>query len=194
MAMREDLTGFQHVHPQPTGAPGEFAIDVVFPAPGRYAINSEFRRRGAMRDVVFRQYLAVEGTPEPISLAEDRSAKVIDGVRVDLQGTARVGEPSELAFTFSDAATGQPITDLKPYLSAAGHVIVASEGLYTIEHGHGEAEDATGAEVWPLPGTTFGPEITFHHRFAAPGLYKLWGQFQTADGHVITADFVVRAE
>jgi len=64
---------------------------------------------------------------------------------------------------------------------------VASQGLYTIEHGHAEGDD------WPLPGTTFGPEVTFHHRFAAPGLYKLWGQFQTADGQVLTVDFVVRA-
>jgi Cu+-exporting ATPase len=77
---------------------------------------------------------------------------------------------------------------------AAEHGIVASDQLYTIEHGHGEAEDAAGNEVWPLPGTRFGPEIGFHHRFAAPGLYKLWGQFRTADGQVITADFVVRAE
>jgi Cu+-exporting ATPase len=47
VAMRDDLTGFRHLHPQPTGAPGEFAVDVVFPAPGRYVLNSEFRRRGS---------------------------------------------------------------------------------------------------------------------------------------------------
>ncbi len=39
----------------------------------------------------------------------------------------------------------------------------------------------------------FGPEIAFHHTFPAPGLYKVWGQFQTHDGQVVTADFVVRA-
>jgi Cu+-exporting ATPase len=194
VAMRDDLTGFQHIHPQPTGAPGEFAIDVVFPAPGRYVLNSEFKRRGALRDIEFRQYLSVEGTPERVELREDRSAKVVDGVRVELHGAALVGQTSELEFAFSDPVTGAPVDDLQPYLAAAGHVIVASEKLYTIEHGHGEAEDASGHEVWPLPGTRFGPEIGFHHRFAAPGLYKLWGQFQTADGQVITADFVVRAE
>jgi len=85
------------------------------------------------------------------------------------------------------------VADLQPYLAAAGHVIVASERLYTIQHGHGEAEDAAGNERWAMPGTRFGPEIGFHHRFAAPGLYKLWGQFRTAGGQVITVDFVVRA-
>ena len=125
---------------------------------------------------------------------EERSAKVIDGVRVELEGAAHVGEPSELGFRFTDAMSGSPITDLKPYLSAAGHVIVASQGLYTIDHGHGEAFDAAGQEVWPLPGTSFGPDISFRHRFSAPGLYRLWGQFQTADGQIITVDFVVQAQ
>jgi len=109
-----------------------------------------------------------------------------------LLGEPRVGELSELEFVFSDDH-GKPLTNLKPYLSAAGHIIVASQGPYTIDHTHGEAEDASGEMLWPLPGTTFGPVITFHHRFPAPGLYKVWGQFQTAEGHVITADFVVRA-
>jgi Cu+-exporting ATPase len=193
ITIRDDLNGFQHLHPQPTGTPGELDVDITFPAPGRYALNSEFRLRGAMHDIVFRQYVDVLGTPESTNLDEDRSAKVIDEVRVDLDGAASVGAPSELRFMFSDGATGQPITDLKPYLSAAGHVIVASQSLYTIEHGHGEAREDSGAEISPMPGATFGPEISFHHTFPAPGLYKLWGQFQTSDGHLITADFVVRA-
>jgi Cu+-exporting ATPase len=44
------------------------------------------------------------------------------------------------------------------------------------------------------PGGPYGPEIQFHHRFAAPGPYAVWGQFQTGDGRVLTADFVVRAQ
>ena len=146
-----------------------------------------------MRDVDFRRVVEVEGPAARVELREDRSDKVVGGLRVELRGDAHVGETSELEFRFSDAVTGAPIRDLQPYLAAAGHVIVASEQLHTIQHGHGEAEDAAGNEVWPLPGTTFGPEIGFHHRFAAPGLYKLWGQFKTHDGQVITADFVVHA-
>jgi Cu+-exporting ATPase len=195
VAIREDLTAFQHVHPQPTGNPGELAIDVVFPTAGTYTLNSEFRRRGAMRDVVFRKQVTVGGgAANHQPLAEDLSPRTIGGVRVELHAHARAGSPAELEFAFSDARTGTPITDLQPYLSAAGHVIVADERLRTITHGHGEVEDPDGNEVWPLPGTRFGPEVGFHHTFAAPGLYKVWGQFQTADNQVVTADFVVRVE
>ena len=190
--MRDDLTGFQHLHPQPTATPGDLDVEVTFPAPGLYTLNSDFRQRGSLRDIAFRQVLAVEGPVEPVTVAEDREAKDISGVRVALLGAARVGEPSELEFVFVDE-TGKPIKTLKPYLSAAGHIIVASQGLYTIDHTHGEAENASGEMLWPLPGTSFGPAVTFHYRFPAPGLYKVWGQFQTADNRVITADFVVRA-
>jgi P-type Cu+ transporter len=110
-----------------------------------------------MSDTVFRQNVAVEGDAESAQLVEDRSAKVIDGIRVELDGAAHVGEVSEPEFHFTDAVTGSPIANLKPYLSAAGHVIVASQGLYTIDHGRDEAFDASGQEIWPLPGTSFGP-------------------------------------
>jgi Cu+-exporting ATPase len=195
VTIRDDLTGFQHLHSQPTGNPGELAIDVVFPTAGTYTLNSEFRRRGAMRDVVFRKQVTVAGTAgagQP--LGEDLSAKTVGNVRVELHAHAHAGMPAEFEFVFSDPRTGAPITDLQPYLSAAGHVIVADERLDTIAHGHGEIEDPSGDEVWPLPGTRFGPEVGFHRTFAAPGLYKVWGQFQTADDQVVTADFVVRVE
>ena len=115
-------------------------------------------------------------------------------MRVELHAHAHAGSPAELEFVFSDARTGAPVTDLQPYLSAAGHVIVADERLHTITHGHGDIEDPNGNELWPLPGIRFGPEVGYHHTFAAPGLYKLWGQFRTSAGEVVTADFVVHVE
>jgi Cu+-exporting ATPase len=193
VVVRDDLTGFQHLHPQPTGAPGEFAVDVVFPAPGRYVLTSDLRRRGALENLDFRRVVDVVGpTPTRAQLAEDRSAKLVDGVKVELLGDPRVGETAQLTFRFADATTGAAIRDLQPYLTAAGHVIVADERLGAIEHGHGKAMDPAGNEVWPLPGARLGSEIAFQHRFAAPGLYKLWGQFELHDGRIVTADFVVR--
>jgi hypothetical protein len=42
-----------------------------------------------------------------------------------------------------------------------------------------------------LGGGTYGPTITFEHKFEEPGLYTLWGQFLYR-GQVLPADFVVR--
>jgi Cu+-exporting ATPase len=60
-------------------------------------------------------------------------------------------------------------------------------------HEHAEVEDADGNQVFALPGQEFGPELDVHAAFPRPGLYRLWGQFRTADGDVITTTFTVRA-
>ncbi len=41
---------------------------------------------------------------------------------------------------------------------------------------------------------SFGPEIAFDHTFPSPGLYKIWAQVATNEGHVVTSDFVVRVK
>ena len=118
---------------------------------------------------------------------------MVDGVRVELDGDAVVGETSELAFTFTDAATGRPVDDLQPYLAAAGHVVIMRADGETFAHEHADVEDADGDPVFALPGQEFGPELDVHAEFATPGVYQLWGQFRTADGDVLTVPFTVQA-
>ena len=73
------------------------------PPPGTYTLNSEFRRRGAMRDVA----PTTAGHPSPGTPAACRSTLaagpgtvVVDGIEAELGGEAVVGEPSDLHFTF----------------------------------------------------------------------------------------------
>jgi P-type Cu+ transporter len=194
IATREDLGTFTHVHPEPTGDPGELAVEVTFPTPGRYVVNTEFRQRGEMSDVHQRQLVTVQGAvPAPVELAAGPRTIVVDGVQVTLEGQATVGERSDLHLAFTDAATGRPVDDLKPFLAAAGHVVVMRGDGQTFAHEHAEVEDDQGRPVFALPGQTFGPELDVHAEFDTPGTYRLWGQFRLADGAVITAPFTVEA-
>ncbi|HET7736875.1 MAG TPA: heavy metal translocating P-type ATPase [Nocardioidaceae bacterium] len=194
IATRADLGTFAHVHPEPTGRPGELEVELTFPTAGTYVVNTEFRRRGAMADVHQRQLVTVTGSvPAPVVLAETLRSTTVGGVRVELEGEARVGERSDLHFSFTDAATGRPIDDLKPFLAAAGHVVVMRGDGETFAHEHAEVEDDRGRPVFAMPGTTFGPELDVHAEFAVPGLYRLWGQFRLANGEVITVPFTVEA-
>jgi P-type Cu+ transporter len=141
-------------------------------------------------------------------------------VRVALDGTTNVkaGQEAALRFRLTDASTGAEVSDLQPYLGAPAHVVILSEDAQDFAHTHGEqpgagmdhgATTADGSEATTdehdattggseqghaESSATYGPEIVFHHTFATPGLYKVWGQFQTHDGQVIAADFVVRAK
>jgi Cu+-exporting ATPase len=98
-----------------------------------------------------------------------------------------------MSFTFTDARTGKPYDGLKPYLAAAGHVVVLREdgGDFAHEHAEGETED--GEPVFALPGTTFGPELDAHFHFHTAGTYQLWAQFRLATGDVVTVPFTVEA-
>ena len=60
-------------------------------------------------------------------------------------------------------------------------------------HEHAEAQDDDGNLVFALPTQTFGPDLDVHAAFPRPGLYRLWGQFRTADGRLLTTTFTVRA-
>ena len=194
IATRQDLGTFAHVHPQPTGRPGQLAVDLTFPTPGRYIVNTEFRRQGEMADVHSRQVITVAGTaPAPVTLTEGPRSAVVDGVRVQLDGDVEVGGRSDLQYTFTDAATGRPVDDLQPYLAAAGHIVVMRGDGQTFAHEHAEVTDADGRPVFALPGQTFGPELDVHAEFPTAGTYRLWAQFRLVDGDVITVPFTVQA-
>jgi hypothetical protein len=102
-----------------------------------------------------------------------------------------VGRATTWQLHLTDAATGEPVRDLRPYLGEAAHVVILSEDGHAFAHTPGEAVGATEAHA--DGAAEYGPDIAFHHTFQAPGLYKLWAQFQTHDGRVVTANFVVRA-
>jgi Cu+-exporting ATPase len=197
---RSDLGTFAHVHPEPTGTPGVYAVRATFPTAGEYLVHTEFRRNGQMGDVLDTHTVTVTG-PRPATVpvpAHDVRTWTGDGVRIRLEGDATVGPTSDLALTFArvDGAghvTG-PVTDLHPYLGAAGHVVVMRADGSTFAHRHAETLDSAGRPELALPGTTFGPDLDLHVRFDRPGTYRLWAQFELADGTVVTAPFVLHTE
>jgi Cu+-exporting ATPase len=194
IATRADLGTFTHIHPEPTGTPGQLAVDIVFPTAGDYIINTEFRRQGRMNDVHQRQMLTVAGTaPEPIRPAEGPRSVVVDGVRVDLVGQALAHGQSDLHWRFTDATTGRPIDDMQPFLAAAGHIVIMRADGSTFAHEHAETTDDQGRPEFAVPGATFGPDLDVHAELDGPGMYRLWGQFRLADGRVITVPFTVTA-
>ena len=205
IVVSRDLGHFEHVHPTPTGRPGEFAIDVLFPVAGTYILYNGFERANG-QDIIQRDELSVGGPSGPASLAEDRTPKTVSNdARVALLGAEPVpaGREATLTFRVDDPRTGDGVRDLQPYLGAPAHVVILSADAQTFAHTHGEPAGAAAGghggharaeDGHHAVGAAYGPEIAFRHAFPGPGLYKVWGQFQDRHGQVITADFVVRAE
>lgn len=184
---REDLGTFAHLHPQPTDEEDVFEVPVTFPTAGDYALHAEVREQGQLADVLDESAVSVAGAgPVPVEVpAGDIRSATVDGVSVELEGEAHVGETSDLTLRTPEG--------LQPYLGAAGHVVVMRADGEDFQHRHAETFDDEGRPVQALPGTTFGPELDLHVRFADAAAYRLWVQLRLADGSVVTAPFVVHA-
>jgi Cu+-exporting ATPase len=170
-------------------------VAATLPTGGAYTLHTEFRREGQMADVLDSHTVLVEGRPvDPVAVpASDVRSYTGDGVQITLDGDAHVGGSSDFTLRFARTDGTGPVDDLQPYLGAAGHVVVMRADGSTFAHRHAETFDSEGRPVLALPGTTFGPDLDLHVRFDRPGAYRLWAQFELADGEVITAPFVVHA-
>jgi len=179
IVVSKDLSYFNHIHPEYVGG-GVFEIDNDFPFGGSYRLIADFKPTGG--DAVTKMtWVSLQDEPEETNpiVPSGELVDAADGVQAKLN-IERLGAKTDSTLTFelSDSATGEPVTDLEPYLGAIGHVVVLSEDGSRYVHVH--AEDGQGA----------GPRAVFEASFPSKGVYKIWAQFQR-EGRVITLSYVV---
>ena len=207
IVVRTDLGVYTHLHPEQTTQPGEFVVEAELPTAGNYWLFAEVTRANGEHAVV-RELLSVAGeTAAWEGLAAEKTEQVVEGVRVTLAGaeSIRVGETAAFTFEVEDAASSKPVQDLQPYLGAPAHVVTLDEGGEAFAHVHGTlpvSEELAhgghgGQSEYGSHGdapAAFGPTITASHVFTKAGIYKVWFEFQTSQGHPLVADFVVRVQ
>ncbi|WP_276352120.1 heavy metal translocating P-type ATPase [Cohnella caldifontis] len=182
IVVSKDLSYFNHIHPEYLGN-GDFAVTNVFPSGGDYKLIADYVPAGGGKNVQM-EWVHVEGeSAAPAAIVpETEFAKVVDGVKITLRNDRfEAGMETELGFHLTDAATGEPISDLEPYLGAVGHVVVLSRDTEQYLHVH------------PLDEKAAGPDAAFATEFEDPGVYKIWAQFQR-EGKVLTVPFVVEVK
>lgn len=180
IVVSKDLSFFNHIHPEEKGD-GQFAVTTQFPAAGEYELISDFAPTG-MEAMTRKQWITVEGdAPAPQPIEPDANlTTIVDGKEVSLTvEPLESNKEAHLTFTIKDAATGNPIDDLQPYLGAVGHVVILDDTAEQYLHVH------------PMDERSSGPDAMFMATFPHSGTYKIWGQFQRED-KVFTVPFVVK--
>jgi hypothetical protein len=187
-----DMEVFEHIHPEQR-PDGTWAIEVTLPKPGYYQILSDFIPTGGSPQFIGRTLVTADFDGDLESQAAHLEPdtvvnKTVGSITAHLQLEPSIlvaGQYGHLSFALTDAVTGQPVTDLQPYLGAFGHALILSEDMLDYVHSHpfeGPESDITRGFG--------GPNVTFEGYMPRPGRYRAWSQFQRK-GQVITVPFTL---
>lgn len=164
------LTVYHHVHPA-LAPDGTWAVALPALPPGSYRAVADFHVTAGPR-LALGADLAVPGDYQPTQTLPPMTVAAIDGYRVTIGTRAKEGGDLTVSLTVRNG--GRLVTDLQPYLGAAGHLVAM------------RAADLAYAHVHPL-GYHAGT-VTFDATLAAQGRYRLFFDFKHA-GVVHTAAF-----
>lgn len=180
--IRDDLTGFQHLHPT-LGANGTWTAPFKALQPGKHRVYTQFTANGSDGKPVT-PVLSVPvnatGIGTPVTLPTPANSTTVDGYTIALEGKPVAGKESHLALTIT--RDGKPVTDLEPYLESYAHVTALHAGDLAFAHLHPHGKAAAG------PG---GPKLELAATLPKPGDWRLYVQFQTG-GTLHTAAITVR--
>jgi hypothetical protein len=178
--IRNDLTGFQHVHPT-MAADGTWTASLATSEPGAYRAYTSFIAAGTggtPTAVVLGERVDVEGTAAAVPLPAEASTVNVDGYTIALSRSGASGQHGQHGAPATDGVLtvtvfkdSNPVTDLQPYLDTYAHLSAFHEGDLAIAHLHPE-----GA----VNGDRGGPTLTFQGKLPRPGNWRLFIQFQTA--------------
>ncbi len=186
IVVSDDLSYFSHEHPQ-IGQDGRFRLNWTFPRSGRYLLFADFTPGDGLNQILRTQVTVGGAKPVtlPILVADKTLSKAVNGYTVSLKPSAPLVAGKSSLMTYTITRDGQPITDMEPYLGAMGHMMAINANGRDVVHTHTVSE---GGAVSSAMATQSGPSFTYELTPPAPGLTKIWAQFQRR-GRVITVPF-----
>jgi hypothetical protein len=167
IVVRRDMTGFQHLHPTEK-RDGTWSVPVTLRDAGSYRVFADFSVDGEPRTLA--DDVTVDGTVRSQTLPAPTRSVDVDGLRVTLsEGATKAGAESELAFDVT--RDGKPVA-VEDYLGAKGHLVALRQGDLAFLHVHPDENSLRFMATFPTAGT-----------------YRLFLQFETADGRLHTTAF-----
>lgn len=171
MAVDPSLTDYQHLHPQPTGAPGHYQFELTPSKSGTYSVYLDFISLLSQRRVLAQSNFDVTGEAE-LPRLDNRTTTPLDGYIFTLEGPAQgvfpAGEEAQLQLSVLPE-DGRAGLEFGLVMGAYAHLVVFDEEGKGFAHLHPknpfvEQQDPKN------------PDLSFSFFPADPGKYRLWAQ------------------
>jgi len=172
--LRDDVTGFQHVHPEYKD--GRWTVEATIANQGLYQMYVDIEPKEE-DPITLRVPLTIGGATQHSqfpSVSANMSA-MTSGIQATLQTASELKTKEHVNLTFVLTQNGKPITQIDPYLGAFGHVVILRHGdPDDFIHGH------PITETKPTDG-----KVVFESEFPIKGTYTIFAQF-SINGQVRT--------
>lgn len=192
-----NLQYFKHIHPVRVG--NTFTVNTTFPKAGTYRAYLTYQPIGAVEQQVAFSF-PVGSTafqPSTIQHTEDADQSKTFGeynvslsTNTALTASAMQSGNANVSFFLREKSTNEPVTNLKPYLGAFGHLVMIHTKDYSYIHVH-----PVGAE--PKADQTSGPEVQFQPMpltdTVKPGIYRVFAEFNP-DGNIFVSDYTIEVK
>lgn len=182
MIVDPTLTDYQHVHPEPTGAPGEWSFQFTPRADGNYRIFADFTPEATGRglyattdlEVVSAQTAQITESGTKVSIAADDYILAL----TPADPVLRARQPVDLRFTILSANGGA--VPLEPVMDAYAHLVAFDEARTGFAHLH-------PMQVDPLQAPDrLRPALDFKVTIPSAGRYVVWAQVNIAGNETFT--------
>ncbi|HKX16113.1 MAG TPA: hypothetical protein VJN19_13030 [Propionibacteriaceae bacterium] len=163
IALRRDLTGYQHLMAQQGEGTAWWGILDLTPGPWHVIIY--FRSQALDREITLASDFMVSGEYRPEPLPPAANQVEARGLTATLEAGLTTRADSSTAVTVTDS--GQPVTDLQPAHGALGHAIVISPADLGYLHLHSTSQGS-------------GPRLDFAGSVPDKGSYRMFVEFYRA--------------
>ena len=165
VAVRRDLTGFQHIMPAEGEAASWWAVLNLSPGPWHVIVELQPAALGRRISLGTDVMVLGDYRPEPLPPPADETA--VNGLIVQRSGALTTRADARSGFTVTEG--GRPVTDLQPLHDALGHAVILRPGDLGYRHLHA------------VPTASRGPELEFEGGVPARGPYRVFVEFSRGD-------------
>ena len=163
IAVRRDLTGYQHVYPERIADGWRVPLDL---SPGPWRLLVDFQPTDLGRELTLATDLTVGGDYVAAPPPPATDVIEVDGYQVAMSGRLTTGDNSALSFRIT--RDGRPVTDLQTFHASPGHAVILRPADLGYLHLHpGNRAGVTG------------PDLRFTGAVPEPGSYRMFVEFHS---------------